>query len=137
MGIQSVITRVVAVAEGRFAPGYLGELTQLVPFEMVDVVYLLLAACLFPELGYPGVWGKFTAGLAGRPLARRRPAPWHRRAAGSASRSPWPTPSSATTMSSATSPSDQRDHARLGLVARFLPTPQNLPEFRRTEGSSA
>lgn len=74
MGIQCVITRVITVAEGRFAPGHLGELTQLVPFEMVDealaqtrtvqsrirvlpsrvVVYLLLAACLFPELGYAG-----------------------------------------------------------------------------------
>jgi hypothetical protein len=29
------------------------------------VVYLLLAACLFPELGYLGVWAKLTAGLAG------------------------------------------------------------------------
>jgi hypothetical protein len=76
LGIQSVITRVITVAEGRFAPGHLGELTQLVPFEMVDealtqtrtvqsriralpsrvVVYLLLAACLFPE-GYAGVGG--------------------------------------------------------------------------------
>jgi hypothetical protein len=26
----------VTVAAGRFAPGHLGELTQLVPFEMVD-----------------------------------------------------------------------------------------------------
>ena len=89
MGIQSVITRVITVAEGRFAPGHLGELTQLVPFEMVDealaqtrtvqarirdlpsrvVVYLLLAACLFPELGYPGVWAKLTAGLSGLPAA--------------------------------------------------------------------
>lgn len=89
MDIQSVITRAVAVAGGRFAPGHLGELTQLVPFEMVDealaqtktvqsrvralpsrvVVYLLLAACLFPELGYLGVWGKLTAGLAGVPVA--------------------------------------------------------------------
>lgn len=63
---QSVITRVVRVASGRFAPGHLGELTQQVPFEMVDavlaetctvqrrvravqsrvVVYLLLAGCL-------------------------------------------------------------------------------------------
>jgi hypothetical protein len=77
------------VAAGRFAPGHLGELTQLVPFEMVDaalaeaggrqrrvrdlpsrvVIYLLLAACLFPELGYPGVWRKLTAGLAGIPVA--------------------------------------------------------------------
>lgn len=28
------------------------------------VVYLLLAACLFPEVGYLGVWRKLTAGLA-------------------------------------------------------------------------
>ncbi len=89
MGTQSVITRIVTVAAGRFAPGHLGELTQLVPFEMVDealaqtravqrrvrdlpsrvVVYLLLAACLFPELGYPGVWRKLTEGLAGLPVA--------------------------------------------------------------------
>jgi hypothetical protein len=89
LGIQSVITRTVTVAGGRFAPGHLGELTQLVPFEMVDealaetrtvqsrvrdlpsrvVVYLLLAACLFPEAGYPGVWRKLTAGLAGLPAA--------------------------------------------------------------------
>jgi len=33
------------------------------------VVYLLLAACLFPELGYPGVWAKLTAGLSGLPVA--------------------------------------------------------------------
>ena len=89
MDAQSVISRVPMVAAGRFAPGHLGELTQLVPFEMVDealaeagggqrrvrdlpsrvVVYLLLAACLFPELGYPGVWRKLTAGLAGIPVA--------------------------------------------------------------------
>lgn len=89
MDIQSVITRTVTVAGGRFAPGHLGELTQLVPFEMVDealaqtgrvqsrirdlpsrvVVYLLLAACLFPEAGYLGVWRKLTAGLAGLPAA--------------------------------------------------------------------
>ena len=89
MGTQFVITRTVTVAAGRFAPGHLGELTQLVPFEMVDealaqtravqrrvrdlpsrvVVYLLLAACLFPELGYPGVWRKLTEGLAGIPVA--------------------------------------------------------------------
>ena len=35
---QSVITRVITVASGRFAPGHLGELTQQVPFEMVDAV---------------------------------------------------------------------------------------------------
>ena len=85
MDDQSVIARTVTVAGGRYAPGHLGELTQLIPFEMVDaalactgkvqarvrdlpsrvVVYLLLAACLFPGAGYPGVWRKLTAGLAG------------------------------------------------------------------------
>lgn len=82
---KSVITRVVTVAGGRFAPGHLGELTQQVPFEMVDavleqtcrlqrrvrdlparvVVYLLLAGCLFAELGYPQVWARLAAGLGG------------------------------------------------------------------------
>jgi hypothetical protein len=82
---KSVITRVVVVAGGRFAPGHLGELTQQVPFEMVDavleqtcrlqrrvrdlparvVVYLLLAGCLFAELGYAQVWARLTAGLDG------------------------------------------------------------------------
>ena len=87
MDIQSVTTRTVTVARGRYAPGHLGELTQHVPFEMVDqalaatrttqsrlrdlpsrvVVYLVLAACLFPEVGYLGVWRKLTAALAGVP----------------------------------------------------------------------
>lgn len=85
MDTQSVIARTITVAGGRFAPGHLGELTQHLPFDMVDaaltatratqsrlrdlpsrvVVYLLLAACLFPEVGYLGVWCKLTAGLAG------------------------------------------------------------------------
>jgi hypothetical protein len=76
---------VITVAEGRFAAGHLGELTQQVPFEMVDavladtgavqrrvrelpsrvVVYLLLAGCLFAELGYRQVWHRLVAGLAG------------------------------------------------------------------------
>jgi hypothetical protein len=33
---QCVITRQITVAAGVFAPGHLGELTQIVPFEMVD-----------------------------------------------------------------------------------------------------
>lgn len=73
------------MAGGRFAPGHIGELTQIVPFEMVDaalaeagavqkrlrdlpsrvVVYLLLAAGLFGELGYRQVWSKMIAGLDG------------------------------------------------------------------------
>jgi hypothetical protein len=85
---KSVITRVVTVAGGRFAPGHLGELTQQVPFEMVGaaleetcrlrrrvrdlparvVVYLLLAGCLFAGLGYSQVWAKLTAGLGGLPV---------------------------------------------------------------------
>ncbi|MGW4424759.1 transposase domain-containing protein, partial [Streptosporangium sp. NPDC004631] len=68
---QSVISRVVRVAAGVFAPGHLGELTQVVPFELVDAVltetgrvqhrlreppsrvgvYFLPAMCLFPEVG--------------------------------------------------------------------------------------
>jgi hypothetical protein len=78
-------TRAVTVAQGVFAPGHLGELTQLVPFELVDDVleqaravqrrlrvlpsrvgvYFVLALGLFPGLGYARVWGKLTAGLAG------------------------------------------------------------------------
>jgi Insertion element 4 transposase N-terminal/Transposase DDE domain len=86
---KSVITRTLTVAGSRFAPGHLGELTQLVPFEMVDealtetctvqarvrdlpsrvVVYLLLAGCLFPGLGYRQVWHRLVSGLHGVPVA--------------------------------------------------------------------
>lgn len=88
------------MAKGVFAPGHLGELTRIVPFEMVDavlaetgrtqrrlrllpsrvIVYLLLAAGLFPDVGYPGVWDKLVAGLRG--LALTRPSGtglWHAR----------------------------------------------------------
>ncbi|MFI9388787.1 transposase domain-containing protein [Kutzneria sp. NPDC052558] len=37
------------------------------------VVYLLLAACLFPETGYAGVWRKLTAALDGLPTATPTP----------------------------------------------------------------
>jgi len=86
---QCVITRRSVVAEGAFAPGHLGELTQLIPFEMVDdvlattkttqrrvrdlpsrvVVYLLLAAGLFAEQGYRQVWARLVSGLDGLPAA--------------------------------------------------------------------
>ncbi len=86
---QCVIAREITVAAGVFAPGHLGELTQIVPFEMVDqalaatgtaqarlrvlpsrvVVYLLLAGCLFAGLGYRQVWHKLTAGLGALPVA--------------------------------------------------------------------
>ena len=92
MPVQSDTCRVVrevTVAGGRFAPGHLGELTQIVPFEMVDavlaetgtvqqrvrdlpsrvVVYLLLAGALFTECGYRQVWARLTAGLDGLPVA--------------------------------------------------------------------
>ena len=85
---NSVITRVRTVAGGRFAPGHLGELTRIVGFDMVDaalaetgtvqarvrdlpsrvVVYLLLAAGLFAEVGFGQVWQRMTAGLHGLPV---------------------------------------------------------------------
>ncbi|MBP8537208.1 hypothetical protein [Streptomyces sp. MK37H] len=34
----TAITRTVTVAAGRFAPGHLGELTLIMPFELVDAV---------------------------------------------------------------------------------------------------
>jgi transposase IS4-like protein/DDE family transposase len=83
------VTRVITVAAGPFAPGHLGELTRVVPFELVDAVldeaharqrrvrllpsragvYFLLALCLFPQAGYLGVWGRLTAALEGLCLA--------------------------------------------------------------------
>ncbi|MEU2874671.1 IS4 family transposase [Streptomyces olivoreticuli] len=82
------LPRTITVAAGVFAPGHLGELTQYVPFELVnDVlertrtvqvrlrhlpsrvgVYFLLALGLFPALGYRRVWDKLVAGLDGLDL---------------------------------------------------------------------
>jgi hypothetical protein len=97
---HSVITRTITVAKGVFAPGHLGELTRIVPFEMIDavladtggtqqrlrmlpsrvVMYLLLAAALFAECGYPGVWDKLVAGLNDQAPARPSgTALWHAR----------------------------------------------------------
>jgi hypothetical protein len=79
------VTRTITVAAGAFAAGHLGELTRIVPFELVDAVleetgarerrlrllpsrvgvYFLLAMCLFPRRGYLGVWAKLTAALDG------------------------------------------------------------------------
>jgi hypothetical protein len=87
---QVSISRSIRVAAGAFAPGHLGELTRLVPFEMVDdvlertgrvqarvrvlparvVVYVLLAAALFAELGYTQVWDKLCVGLGEGWVAR-------------------------------------------------------------------
>ena len=93
------------MAGGRFAPGHVGELTRIVPFEMVDaalaetntvqqrlrvlpsrvVVYLLLAAGLFAELGYEQVWARMTVGLDELRVAHPVPARWPRPGAGSGS----------------------------------------------------
>lgn len=87
---QCAITREIAVADGVFAPGHLGELTQIVSFDLVDaalpdcravqqrlrklpatvVVYLLLAAALFEERGYLAVWHKLTAAIDALPLPK-------------------------------------------------------------------
>ena len=81
----TTITKTITVAAGVFAPGHLGELTQIVPFELADAVladaragerrlrllpsrvglYFVLALVLFPRAGYLGVWGKLTAALDG------------------------------------------------------------------------
>ena len=83
------VNRTITVAAGAFAPGHLGELTRIVPFELVDAVldeararerrvrllpsragvYFVLAMCLFPQPGDPGSGGKLTAALDGMGLA--------------------------------------------------------------------
>ncbi|MFF0393430.1 transposase domain-containing protein [Kitasatospora sp. NPDC004615] len=87
---QAAISRTFGVAAGVFAPGHIGELTRIVPFEMVDevltqtgavqrrvrlvparvTVYLLLAAALFTGLGYQQVFDRLCAGLTGPALVR-------------------------------------------------------------------
>jgi len=85
----TTVTCSVTVPSGAYAPGHLGELTQYLPFEVVDDVlertgsvqrrlrvlpsrigvYFLIALGLFPGLGYLRVWGKLTSALAGMPVA--------------------------------------------------------------------
>jgi hypothetical protein len=80
--VQSVMSGTSDV----FAPGHLGELTQVVPPELVDAVleetgarerrlrclpsrvgvYFVLALGLFEHLGGRLVWSKLVAGLAAR-----------------------------------------------------------------------
>ncbi|WP_331719102.1 IS4 family transposase (plasmid) [Streptomyces sp. NBC_00289] len=89
---KSVITSTIETARGVFAPGHLGELTQIVDFALVDavleetgrrekrvrllpsrvVVYFVLALALFEHRSYRAVWSKLTAALT--PLALVRPA---------------------------------------------------------------
>jgi hypothetical protein len=79
----AAITTTITVAAGVFAPGHLGELTRVVPFELADAVvedararerrlrllpsragvYYVLALCLFPARGYAAVWAELTAAL--------------------------------------------------------------------------
>jgi Insertion element 4 transposase N-terminal/Transposase DDE domain len=86
---QSAITRTIAVAAGAFAPGHLGELTQVLDFALVDavvaetgttqrrvrllpsrvLVFFVLALALFEQCAYRQVWAKLTAGLCGLPVA--------------------------------------------------------------------
>jgi hypothetical protein len=87
---KSVITREIAVAGGVFAPGHLGELTQVVDFALVDavleetgavqkrvrllpsrvVVYFVLSLALFEQCSYRAVWGKLVASLDALCLTR-------------------------------------------------------------------
>ena len=46
---QSVITRTVMVAPGRLRPGHLGELTQQVPFELVDAALVATGRTQVPR----------------------------------------------------------------------------------------
>lgn len=86
----TAVTHAVTVAAGVYAPGHLGELSQYLPFELVDDVleqtrtvqrrlrllpsragvYFVLALAMFPRLGYARVWGKLSAGLEGLDLLR-------------------------------------------------------------------
>jgi len=88
LSVESAIVEVprrTRVAGGVYAPGHVGELTQVVPFELVDAVlaetgvrqrrlrdlpsrvgvYLVLAMGLFEGLGMLTVWSKLVAGLDG------------------------------------------------------------------------
>jgi hypothetical protein len=86
--VTVTVTRSITAAAGVYAPGHLGELTQYLPFELVDDVlsetktvqrrlrdlpsrvgvYFVLALMLFSGLGYARVWRKLTAGLVGLEL---------------------------------------------------------------------
>jgi hypothetical protein len=87
--ITTTITTTIEVAAGVFAPGHLGELTRVVPFELVDDVlaqtqtqekrlrllpsrvgvYYALGLCLFPQSSSRAVWQKLTAALTQMGLA--------------------------------------------------------------------
>jgi hypothetical protein len=78
-----LVSRTITVAAGVFGPGHLGELTQVISFELADAVlaetgaterrlrllpsrvglYFVLGMVLFPGAGYRGVWAKLTDAL--------------------------------------------------------------------------
>jgi hypothetical protein len=86
---ESVTIRTIRTAPGVFAPGHLGELTQVIDFALVDavlaetrtqerrlrllpsrvVVYFVLALALFEHCSYRAVWDKLAAGLGGLAVA--------------------------------------------------------------------
>lgn len=89
MEVQFVTQEPVRVAAGVFAPGHLGELTQVVDPDLVDavieetgkrqqrvrilptrvVVYFTLALTLFESIGYRLVWDKLVSALGSLTLA--------------------------------------------------------------------
>ena len=91
---ESVITRTIRTAPGVFAPGHLGELTQVIDFALVDavleetgaaerrlrllpsrvVVYFVLALALLERFSYQAVWEKLTGELRVAGLAVASPA---------------------------------------------------------------
>ena len=78
------VVRAITVAGGVFAPGHLGELTQIIPFALVDAVlqecgrterrlraipsrvavYLALALALFEQVSAFGVWSELTGAFS-------------------------------------------------------------------------
>src|SRR5437016_640158 len=87
-----VTSRSVTTAAGRFGPGHVGELTQILDFALVDaviaetgvvqrrvrvlpsrvVVYFVVALAVFENCSYRAVWGKLTCSVTGavvRPAA--------------------------------------------------------------------
>ncbi|MGA5703102.1 transposase domain-containing protein [Peterkaempfera bronchialis] len=87
---QSATMPAAGSAPGVYAPGQLGELTQIVDFDLVDavleetgarekrvrllparvMVYFVLALALFEHCSYRAVWDKLTAHLPVAVIAR-------------------------------------------------------------------
>jgi hypothetical protein len=83
--VESAIAGGVSIVQPVFAPGHLGELTQMIDTELVDavaaetgtvqqrvrllptrvVIFFVLALALFEDCGYRLVWDKLTASFRG------------------------------------------------------------------------